>query len=242
MPGIVGKDVIKGQLKVVPLFAELPEAELETLAGACRSQPFKKGARIFEEGTPADGCFVLTSGRGQVILSGKSGAEILLRIVLPNELVGEVALLDNSERSASLVAVQASHFIKIPAAAFEQLRNNRAFEKKLVTRLVTRLRESDDRVRVIATFPTINRVAWCLARVARFSGRRDGAAIVVPVTPHHDLAEMAGCTRETVSRALNALRRKKYVSWDKTDMRLDVEGMQRYLTTELRLPPAQPSV
>jgi CRP-like cAMP-binding protein len=242
MPGMVGKDVIRGCLKAVPLFSELPDAELDTLAAACRSVVFKKGARIFEEGAPADCCFVLTGGRAQVVLSGNSGAEILLHIVLPTGLVGEVALLDKSDRSASLVAVEQCHLIRIPIAAFEALRKNPAFENKLVTRLVTRLRESDDRVRVISTFPSINRVAWCLARIARYSGRREGATIVVPTTSHSELAEMAGCTRETVSRALHALKRKKYVAWDRTSMRLDVEGMQRYLTTELRVPPGPPPV
>ena len=140
------------------------------------------------------------------------------------------------------MAVEQCHLIRIPLAAFEAVRKNASFENKLVARLVTRLRESDDRVRVISTFPAINRVAWCLARIARYGGRRDGAAIVVPTTSHSELAEMAGCTRETVSRALHALKRKKYLTWDRTSMRLDVEGMQRYLTTELRVPQVPPPV
>lgn len=240
MAGIVGKDVIRGYLKGVSLFSELPDAELESLAAACRSVVFKKGARIFEEGAPADCCFVLTAGRAQVVLSGNSGAEILLHIVLPAGLVGEVALLDRSHRSASLVAAEQCHLIKIPIASLETLRRNPGFEDKLVARLVTRLRESDDRVRVISTFPSINRVAWCLARIARYSGRREGNLIVIPTASHSELAEMVGCTRETVSRALRALKRRKYVAWDRSSMRLDVEGMQRYLATDLRVPAEPP--
>jgi hypothetical protein len=47
---------------------------------------------------------------------------------------------------------------------------------------------------------------------------------------------MAGCTRETVSRVLGILQRKKYISWDTQTMRIEIEGMQRYLTTELATP------
>jgi hypothetical protein len=47
---------------------------------------------------------------------------------------------------------------------------------------------------------------------------------------------MIGCSRETVSRKLEVLRRKKYVAWDKNTMTLDVEGLQRYLRGELGVP------
>jgi CRP/FNR family transcriptional regulator len=233
-------DVIKRCLKSVPLFAELPPGDLDSLAAASRGVRFAKGARIFEEGSAADGCFVLTAGRAQVVVSGNQGTEILLQILVPMGLVGEVALLDKSDRSASLVAAETCHLIRIPAAALETLRRNYAFEAKLVAGLAARLRESDDRVRVISTFPSLNRVAWCLGRVARYGGRRERATIVIPKIAHSELAEMAGCTRETVSRALQTLRKRHLVSWDEHSMRLEVEPMQRYLSAELRVPPESP--
>jgi CRP-like cAMP-binding protein len=232
----MGKDVIKGCLQAVPLFADLPAADLETLASVARSVAFKKGARVFEEGATADCCFVLTAGRARVVLAGSNGTEILLHILTPPAIVGEIAILDRSTRSASLVAVEPCQFIRIPAAALEALRRNPAFENRLVAGLVSTLRRADDRVRVITSFPSISRVAWCLGRIARYSGRRDGSGIVIPKPPHSELAEMAGCTRETVSRTLQILKRKKYVNWDDRSMRIDIEGMQRYLTTELTVP------
>lgn len=241
MAAPMGKEVIKSCLKAVPLFADLQAADLDMLASAARSVAFKKGARIFEEGAVADCCFVLTAGRARVVLAGNSGTEILLHVVTPPGLVGEIALLDRSTRSASLVAVEACYLIRIPAAALDALRKRPAFEERLVAALVSTLRESDDRVRVISSFPSINRVAWCLGRVARYLGRREGSGIVIPKLPHNELAEMAGCTRETVSRALQTLKRKKYVSWDSHTMRIEIDGMQRYLTTELTVPEGVPS-
>jgi hypothetical protein len=47
---------------------------------------------------------------------------------------------------------------------------------------------------------------------------------------------MAGCTRETVTRAMQILRKKKYVAVDSRTMRIDTDAMQRYLTTELTVP------
>lgn len=232
----MSRDVIKACLKAVPLFADLSARELDALVAAVRPVRFAKGARIFEEDTAADCCYVLTSGKARVVLSGDNGSEILLHVVTPPGLVGEMALLDRATRSASLVASDDSHLIRIPAAALDALRANPAFEHRLVARLVATLRESNDHVRVITSLPCMHRVAWCLVRIARHSGRRQGTAIVIPTTPHTELAEMAACTRETVNRALTAMKRKKYLSWDRQSMRLEADAMQRLLTTELTVP------
>lgn len=227
------RNTVASVLKTVPLFAGLPTADLEALASGVRLVSFKKGARIFEEGATADCCYVLTSGKARVVLSGSSGTEILLQLLAPPALIGEIAILDNSTRSASLVASEQCHLLRIPAAALMALRKDAAFEDRLVRGLIRILRASEDRVRVVTTFPAAKRVAWCLGRIVRAGGRREGRAIVIDKPAHHDLAEMAGCTRETVSRALQVLRRRKYVTWNDDVMTIDVEAMQGYLTTEL---------
>jgi CRP/FNR family transcriptional regulator, cyclic AMP receptor protein len=229
-------EVMKRCFLAVPVLTDLSAADLDMLVSSARSVSFKKGARVFEEGSPADCCFVLTSGRARVVLAGSGDTEILLNILTPPALIGEIGLLDHSTRSASLIAAEPCHLIRISGAAFQSLRANRTFEDRLVAGLVSTVRRSDDRVRVISSFPTVKRVAWCLGRVASVSGRREGGDIVLPKTSHQELAEMAGCTRETVSRAIQMLRKKKYVAVDSRTMRIDIDAMQRYLTTELTVP------
>ena len=233
--------VVKGCLSAVPLFSDLTDKELDFLASVARSMTFRKGARIFEEGAPADCCYVLTSGRAKVVLDSEDGVEILLGDVSPGDLVGEVALLDGFTRSAALIATEASHLIRIPAAAFDTLRSNLSFERKLVARVTSALRDTNEHVRRVSTGPSITRVAWCLGRIARREGKRDGKAMIIPKKPHQELAGMAGCTRETVSRALGALKRKKYVTWDTHTMRLEVDGLQRYIRSELSVSGRPPS-
>lgn len=229
-------EVMKRCIVAVPLLSALSPDDLDMLVSSARSMSFKKGARIFEEGSPADCCYVLTSGRARVVLAGSGGAEIVLNIVTPPALLGEIGLLDHTTRSASLVAAEPSHLIRISGASFQSLRANRAFEDRLVAGLVATVRRSDDRVRVISSFPTAKRIAWCLARIASASGRRDGNDIVLPKTSHQELAEMAGCTRETVTRAMLMLRKNKCVTIENGAMRVDVDAMQRYLTTQLTAP------
>jgi CRP-like cAMP-binding protein len=82
-------------------------------------------------------------------------------------------------------------------------------------------------------------VAWCLSRVARQEGTLDRGGILIPKKAHQELAEMAGCSRETVTRALSALKRKKCVSWSGKTMRLEIEALQRYVRAELHVPGVQ---
>ena len=104
-------------LRAVPLFADMPD---EGWAVASRAHTFwqPKGARVFEEGGPANACLMLTSGRAKVVLNGARDSEIILGMVQPYAVIGEIALLDNSTRSAGLVTVEKSHFIGITARHF----------------------------------------------------------------------------------------------------------------------------
>ena len=224
---------VKDCLSAVSLFSGLADKELTLLAAAARGTTFRKNARVFEEGATADCCYVLTSGRAKVVLNTEDGGEVLISAVVPGDLVGEVALLDGFTRSAALVAVESCHFLIIPASALDTLRGNTAFERKLVARVTSTLRDSTEHVRRVSSGPSIERVAWCLGQIATREGRRDGKVVIIPKKKHEELAGMAGCTRETVSRALAALKRKKYVSWDARTMRLEVEGLQRYMRREL---------
>lgn len=222
-------------LKSVALFATLSDAELNALAAAATSLTVQKHARVFEEGAAGDCCYVLTAGQARVVLSGDEDIEMLVATIRPRMIVGELALLDGSPRSAALVAAQMCHFIRIPAGAFDQLRKNEAFEQRLVKHVASRLRETNDQIRGVASGSSIARVAWCLSRVARQEGTLQGGGIVIPKKAHQELAEMAGCSRETVTRALGTLKRKQCVSWSGQTMRLEIEPLQRYVRTRLQV-------
>jgi CRP/FNR family cyclic AMP-dependent transcriptional regulator len=179
---------------------------------------------------------VLTAGEARVVLSGGGDVEVLVATIRPRMLVGELALLDGSPRSAALVASQACRFIRIPAAAFERLRTNMAFEQRLVRHVAATLRSSNDQIRGVSNASSIARVAWYLGRVARQEGTLDKGGILIPQRAHHEIAEMVGCSRETVTRALATLKRKRCVSWSGKTMRLQIDSLQRYVRMELQVP------
>lgn len=220
-------------LRRVQLFQVVSDTELQALAQSVRVENKRKGARIFDEGSAADGCYVLASGRAKVVLSGPDGAEIVLGLVGPSDLVGELSLLDHSSRSAGLVALEECQLIRISSAAFSALRNNRAFEDRLVVSITLMLRRATEQLRAIYTYTSAERVAWGLARLASRTGRREGGAIIVTPRPlHQELADMTGCTRETVSRTLLELKRAKSVTWSSTSMTIVEAAFSEYLELE----------
>jgi CRP-like cAMP-binding protein len=235
------EDVVFDLLRQVPLFADAPEAGLREVARVARPLARRKGARIFEEGSPADSCYVLTAGRAKVVLTSTRGADVILGLVEPCQLVGEIALLDNSTRSAGLVALDDCQLIRVSADAFHSLRSSRAFQDSLIVHLSAMLRRATEQVRAIQTYSSPERVCWCLARLAARSGRREGGKIVIrPRTPHHEIADMTGCSRETVSRVLVQLRDSRWVTWTDAFLAIDEKSFARYLEVERGIGTAPP--
>src|SRR4051812_7670913 len=97
-------------LRLAPVFADIPVVALQAVAARSQAILKKKGTRVFEEDSPADCCFVLTSGRAKVVIRGSRDSEVILGIIEPYSIIGEIALLDGSARSAGLVTVEKSHF------------------------------------------------------------------------------------------------------------------------------------
>jgi CRP/FNR family transcriptional regulator, cyclic AMP receptor protein len=206
-------DVFLNLLRQVQLFSELSDAELGQIAETAVTLRRARNQIVFDEGDSADFLLVLTNGRAKVVLVGSGAEEIILNLVEPFRVVGEIALLDRSTRSARLVALEDCQFIKVPVKAFDALRNsNPAFAAKIIANVTATLRESNDQLRVICTYRSLGRVAWCLDRLVRRKAINSGSAMLDPCPKHHELAQMTGCSRETVSRALKTLKQKNCIT------------------------------
>jgi CRP/FNR family cyclic AMP-dependent transcriptional regulator len=206
-------DVFVNLLRQVQLFSELSEAELGQIAETAVMLRRAKHQIIFDEGDSADFLLVLTNGRAKVVLVGDGAEEIILTLIEPFRVVGEIALLDRSTRSARVVAVEDCQFIRLPVTSFDALRNsNRGFAAKIIANVTATLRESNDQLRVICTYRSLGKVAWCLDRLVRRNKVNGGSVVLDPCPKHHELAQMTGCSRETVSRALKTLKQKNCIT------------------------------
>ena len=109
------------RLAKLPLFAGLDAASLSDLADAMNWLALPGGMCLFGQGDESDSLYVLLHGRLAAIRTGEDGVKRALGCVAPGECVGEIGLITQSPRSASVAALRDSELLRLPRAAFEKL-------------------------------------------------------------------------------------------------------------------------
>ena len=89
-------------LRKVALFSELDDAQLEQLAGVVREQHYKKNTTLFHIDDPGNALFILKNGLVKITIEDQSGREIILRMLYPTDFFGEMSLIDDMPRSATV--------------------------------------------------------------------------------------------------------------------------------------------
>jgi CRP/FNR family cyclic AMP-dependent transcriptional regulator len=196
-------------LRHVPLFSELSEAELERVAQVGIPRSFPRETRVFHEGDAGDSCYIVREGSCRVTREHPDGRAITLATLGPGAIFGELAMLDGERRSASVEATENTELLALPASDMRNLiRGHPEMAEKLVVALTRRLREANERISR-QSFQTVpSRVAGVLnqllAEEAVTPLVRDGVTIRLRQA---DLAQLAGTSRESVSRFLATLER-----------------------------------
>ena len=111
-------------LAEVPIFSGLNQSDLDQLAQCSTRSWFKRGSVIVTEGDPADGLYVVVSGRIKVLLSDNEGKEVVLTVESGGACFGEIALLDEEPRSASVAALENTELLIIYRDQFMDLLDN----------------------------------------------------------------------------------------------------------------------
>ena len=192
----------------VPLLSGLEPSELERIAQVAIPRSFPKGARIFHEGDRSDACYVIRAGEVRVTREHPDGRAIALATLGPGELVGELAMLDGGVRSASVETLTDVDLLAVAATDMKGLlERNAQITAKLVVALTKRLRETNERISR-QSFQTVpSRVAGVLSQLVSEENAEHGRDGVTIRMNQADLAQLAGTSRESVSRFLAVLER-----------------------------------
>jgi CRP/FNR family transcriptional regulator len=131
----------------VDLFSKLQKKELQVLAKSCQERKYSAGTIIFSQGDTGVGLYVLKSGKARITLAGEPGkAEEELAIVGPGDVLGEMALLDDLPRSATVTAINEVTALLLPVWEFRSLlRTHPDISLSLLAVLSRRLREAERR-------------------------------------------------------------------------------------------------
>jgi CRP/FNR family transcriptional regulator, cyclic AMP receptor protein len=192
-------------LRNVPIFADLEEKELERIAKLGTRQKYKRGNIVVLEKESGAALFVIISGKVKVVRTDEEGREVILSMFGPGEFFGEMSLLDGLARSASVVAVSKSELFMIHRRDFlESLHQFPAIGIALLAEMAMRLRKADMQIKSLSLKDAAGRVANVLLILADDVGVfRKGKVEIDDLPLQQDVANMAGTSRETVSRMLH---------------------------------------
>jgi CRP-like cAMP-binding protein len=204
---------LKELLSRSPLFAELAPHEIETIGRAAEVREFARDEVIFAMQEPADGLYVLASGRVKVAVSSSGGKELILATLGPGQFFGEMALLDDEPRSASVVAQLPTTAYRIRRQDFERLLDaHPPIARKLLREMSLRLRRANAQMESLVSLDVVGRLARFFIDLARQHGQILGNGWVAVRRPtHQDIANSIGTSRETVTRLMADLESRELV-------------------------------
>src|SRR5215207_3648382 len=107
-------------LAQVPLFAPLPPDALDELSARLRRRPYNRGEAVFREGDPGTSLYIVQSGHVKLSLTSAEGREIIIDLLGPGDVFGELALLDGEPRSADAVATESSELLHLERDEFKR--------------------------------------------------------------------------------------------------------------------------
>ncbi|KZL05495.1 cAMP-activated global transcriptional regulator CRP [Pseudovibrio axinellae] len=195
--------------------AGLTEEHAHGLSELAQPMSLKSRSVLFKAGDPGNGCYAIIEGSLKVSVVSLDGTEQLLAVLGSGSLVGEIALLDGSERSATVTALKPCQLAFISKAAFYRYADeNPAVYRHMLQIMAKRLRRSNDALAARSFLPLNGRVAQTLLQLAETFGKNvDNNKILVHYKiSQAEIANMAGGARENVSRVLNVWKREGVIS------------------------------
>lgn len=196
----------------VDLFEGLTESQVNALVERSRMRIFAANTIVVSEGDDGNSLFVVQHGSLKVFLTDNVGREVTLSFLDPGDYFGELALLDEAPRSASVIAVTRSEVLQIPRTAFLALVEAYPACMQLVVRnLVARVRSLTENVRSLALVDVFGRISRVFDSLAV---ERDGVTVVERRLTQQDLANMVGASREMVNRILRDLVAGGYIEME----------------------------
>ena len=200
-------------LQSVALFWDLSEEELGYISEKMIARHYESGKFIFLEDSEGEQCFFVVQGSVKVTRLSKDGREVILAMLNEGEFFGEMALLDGESRSANVIALEETDVLTLNREDFlVVLHDYPQIAIQLLKEMADRLRKSDRQIASLSLSDAEKRIALCIIRFADEQGIIKRGQVSIPKMPiQQDIANMAGTSRETVSRAINLLEKEHFI-------------------------------
>ncbi len=189
-------------------FDRLTPAERHDLESKGRIRTIPRGSVLFSDGDEAHDVLIVLSGQVKITRVATNGRDVILGVLDKGEVLGELSAVDEAPRSATAVALTRVVTLVVPIPTFNEFldRTPRVMTELLHT-IVARLRDSSQRQLEFGTADALTRLCRCLVDMADRYGVDDngGRSVRLPLA-QHELAALAGLSREAVVKGLQSLR------------------------------------
>lgn len=211
-------------LKNVPIFSELNDDTLIKLSQLGTLKSFEKDSIILSEQDAGSALFVMVTGKVKVarVSNDDKNKEVILTLLNPSDFFGEMALLDGLARSATVTSIEDSQVFIIQRNDFlDLIQQHPEVSIALLQELTQRLRAAGMKIKALSLKDAEGKVATVLLQLADDMGKIKQGVVEIEKLPYqHELANMAGTSRETISRTLHTFAKKGLVELEGATLRI----------------------
>lgn len=204
----------------VPIFSNLDEKQISFIATKMRNKKYSKSDIILMEDEVGDTFFIILEGSVKVTRDSEDGREVILAVLSSGNFFGEISLLDGKTRSANAIALEKTSLMILKRNDFLQLlKEIPQISISLLSELAKRIRKTDEQVENLAFSDAEKRIGISILSISEQLGVIKNGLVKIPKLPfHQDIANMAGTSRETVSRMLKLLETKKLITRNSNEL------------------------
>ena len=197
--------------KNIGLFSSLPDADMKILTSHAIVKNYKKNTIVVNKGDETNSLYIILAGTLNAYVDNDQEKEVILTMMGPNGSFGELSLLSDKPRSASVITTTPCKLAIISKPDFMAcLAKNPSISFKIIQALINRIHNLTEDVSGLALLDVYGRIVKTLNKNA---AEKDGKLTTPPLT-HQDIANMIGSSREMVSKILKDLKKGGYISAD----------------------------
>ncbi len=201
----------------IRLFQNLPSDYLQALSGLLSRKTFPAGVSLMTTEQPGATVYFILSGTVKIHIEQEDGGDVIVAILGPGEIIGEMSVLGQTIRSASVVTIESCVMLWMDCVAFQScLLKSPELSYNLACTLAERLRRANEKIQTLATQSVESRVARQLVAFAEQYGQPqpDGGVYLGIRLTQTDIASLIGASREHINRVMVSYKERDYLSID----------------------------
>jgi CRP/FNR family transcriptional regulator len=203
---------ISNFLRRIPMFADLSEEDLETVANLFRERRYRKNDIIFMEEDTGQYMYLVKEGRVKVTRLLPNGKEMILAFHEAGEYFGEMALIDGGTTPASVTAVLPTTIFVIGYREFSFLLDHPKTNRVIMKTLCDRCRDAWAQIEVLTFHNADARIRMAFYHLVKKRGIETDGGFMIPMKlTHKELSDIVGISRETATRVLSHLQEQQLV-------------------------------